>query len=147
MKLIYVLSIINIRNRNIRNIGNIGNVGGNMQKIKLIKPTIKDKNLVLDYKKEFIVSSDSMDGTAGLMDEELFEKWFEELIENSSEATVQEGFVPSNTYLAMTLEDNKLVGIISIRHRLNDFLSRHGGNIGYSVRKSERKKGYAQKCY
>ncbi|MGB3368973.1 MAG: GNAT family N-acetyltransferase, partial [Acidaminobacteraceae bacterium] len=41
------------------------------------------------------------------------------------------------------LEDNKLVGIISIRHILNDFLYIHGGNIGYSVRKSERKKGYA----
>ncbi|HBP25488.1 MAG TPA: GNAT family N-acetyltransferase [Acholeplasmatales bacterium] len=34
--------------------------------------------------------------------------------------------------------------MIDIRHRLNDYLFRLGGNIGYSVRKSERRKGYAK---
>ena len=33
--------------------------------------------------------------------------------------------------------------MIDIRHRLNDYLFNFGGHIGYSVRKSERKKGYA----
>lgn len=33
--------------------------------------------------------------------------------------------------------------MIDIRHRLNEFLLNFGGNIGYSVRKSERRKGYA----
>ena len=37
-----------------------------------------------------------------------------------------------------------MVGIIQIRHRLNDFLINFGGHIGYSVRKSERQKGYAK---
>ena len=37
-----------------------------------------------------------------------------------------------------------MVGIIDIRHRLNDYLLKFGGNIGYSVRKSERRKGYAK---
>lgn len=33
--------------------------------------------------------------------------------------------------------------MIDIRHRLNDYLFQYGGNIGYSIRKSERRKGYA----
>ena len=36
----------------------------------------------------------------------------------------------------------KIVGIIDLRHTLNDFL-KDFGNCGYSVRPSERKKGYA----
>jgi predicted acetyltransferase len=34
--------------------------------------------------------------------------------------------------------------MIDIRHYLNDYLLRIGGNIGYSVRASERRKGYAK---
>ena len=33
--------------------------------------------------------------------------------------------------------------MIDIRHRLNDYLLNLGGHIGYSIRKSERQKGYA----
>ena len=36
-----------------------------------------------------------------------------------------------------------LVGMIQVRHYLNDFLRTLGGHIGYSVRPSERRKGYA----
>ena len=45
--------------------------------------------------------------------------------------------------MALSVQDNRLVGMIDIRHRLNDALLRLGGHIGYSVRKSERRKGYA----
>ena len=40
--------------------------------------------------------------------------------------------------------NNKIVGIINARHELNDYLLNFGGHIGYSVRKSERRKGYAK---
>lgn len=33
--------------------------------------------------------------------------------------------------------------MIDIRHRLNEYLLQFGGNIGYSVRPSQRRKGYA----
>jgi predicted acetyltransferase len=39
--------------------------------------------------------------------------------------------------------NGKIVGLIDIRHTLNQFLREYGGNIGYSVRPSERNKGYA----
>src|SRR5690606_33269600 len=38
----------------------------------------------------------------------------------------------------------KIVGMIQFRHYLNEFLEKYGGHIGYSVRPSERRKGYAK---
>ena len=60
---------------------------------------------------------------------------------NENPQTVKEGYVPCKTYLC--IEDNRLVGMVNIRYSLNEYCFNYSGNIGYSVRKSERKKGYA----
>lgn len=53
--------------------------------------------------------------------------------------------VPSHTYLAVHKSDNKLVGVIDLRHHINHpILGTWGGHCGYSVRPSERGKGYAK---
>ncbi|MET0147441.1 MAG: GNAT family N-acetyltransferase [Ilumatobacteraceae bacterium] len=49
--------------------------------------------------------------------------------------------VPS-TFLVASV-DTTIVGRTSIRHRLNDFLAREGGHIGYAVAPSQRRRGYA----
>ena len=38
-----------------------------------------------------------------------------------------------------------VVGVIQIRQRFNKFLEKYAGHIGYCVRPSERRKGYASK--
>lgn len=114
-----------------------------MNRLVLIEPTIEDKERLLDYKNEFIASGDIMHGTSGLMDKASYEVWFEELMQNTKESTLMEGFVPATTYLVKTSNNGRLIGVVNIRHRLNEFLLNYGGHIGYSVRKSERQKGYA----
>lgn len=52
-----------------------------------------------------------------------------------------EGFVP-NTFLVGVV-DGAVVGRLSLRHSLNDFLARVGGHIGYGVVPSRRRRGYA----
>lgn len=47
-------------------------------------------------------------------------------------------------FLTVRKSDNRIVGMIQVRHFLNDHLLQYGGHIGYSVRKSERNKGYAK---
>lgn len=116
-----------------------------MEKIKLILPNLNFKNEIEEYKNEFILNGDSMDGCAGLGNIESFEEWIQILKYNSNISTVREGFVPSSTYMAIRESDNRIVGMIDIRHFLNDYLEKFGGHIGYSVRKSERQKGYAKK--
>lgn len=115
----------------------------NMKRLKLILPSIEYKEKIMDYKREFIESGDSMDGTAGLRNAGTFEEWYSAFCDNLKEETVRDGLVPATTYLAISVDDTRLIGMIDIRHRLNDYLLNYGGHIGYSVRKSERQKGYA----
>ena len=49
--------------------------------------------------------------------------------------------VPSSFLVALVGTD--IVGRVSIRHRLNDFLLLEGGHIGYAVRPAHRRRGYA----
>ena len=50
--------------------------------------------------------------------------------------------VSSVVYLAAREKDDRMVGIMDFRRRLNPYLLNYGENIGYSVRTSERGKGY-----
>ena len=52
-----------------------------------------------------------------------------------------ERHVPS-TFLVAQAGD-QLVGRVSIRHQLNEFLLREGGHIGYGVLPAHRRRGYA----
>ncbi|MCT4632453.1 MAG: GNAT family N-acetyltransferase [Firmicutes bacterium] len=114
-----------------------------MKRLKLVLPCEKDKDKILDYKREFIESGDNIDGSAGLQNAKSFEDWYEAFCDNQKEETVREPLVPSSTFMAITIDKEELVGMIDIRHRLNDYLMNFGGHIGYSVRKSQRLKGYA----
>ena len=52
-------------------------------------------------------------------------------------------WVRTTQFLYIRASDNKMVGTIQVRHTLNQMLAAYGGHIGYSVRPSERRKGYA----
>lgn len=53
--------------------------------------------------------------------------------------------VTSNTYLAVRISDDKVVGIIDLRHHIDHpILGFWGGHMGYTVRRDERNKGYAK---
>lgn len=52
-----------------------------------------------------------------------------------------EGLVPATFLVAIA--DDEIVGRVSIRHELNDFLRNEGGHIGYGVLRPFRRRGYA----
>lgn len=115
----------------------------NMNRLRLVLPTPDYENQVMDYKREFMESGDRIYGSGGLKNAESFNKWYTSICNNSNEETVRIGLSPETTYLAICIDDDNLVGMINIRHRLNDFLLKFGGNIDFSVVKSQRNKGYA----
>ena len=115
-----------------------------MEKIILVKPDLSYADEIIKYKEESLAESPIINGSAGLDRLSSIEDWLEELNKRSCEDTVPKGLVPSSTYLGVREKDNYIVGMIDIRHYLNNFLKQFGGNIGYSVRKSERNKGYAK---
>ena len=113
-----------------------------MKQLKLVLPTSADEQEVWGYRKEFLEQGSSLDGSGGLAEAESFAQWYSKTLANRSEQTVCPGLVPATTFLAVDA-DGKLIGMIDIRHRLNEGLLRFGGNIGYSVRPCCRRQGYA----
>ena len=63
--------------------------------------------------------------------------------DNEKGENLPDDWVPSTTY--WLIDNNKFVGHTNIRHKLNDYLSKIGGNIGYYIRPSSRNKGYGTK--
>ena len=115
-----------------------------MDKIILVKPDLSYADEIIKYKEESLAESPLINGSTGLDRFSSIEDWFEELKKRSCEDTVPEGLVPSSTYLGVREKDNYIVGMIDIRHYLNEYLTQAGGHIGYGVRKTERNKGYAK---
>lgn len=74
-----------------------------------------------------------------------YEKWLEYINSQSNIKTLPDGLVCASTFFSVRKSDNKIIGIINIRHELNDYLLKYGGHIGYSILPSERGKGYAHK--
>lgn len=114
-----------------------------MEELYLRVPTIEDKESILDYKEEFETCNDYLAGTGSINLFNNFEEWFQKFKNDLSIETCGEGRVPATQYLTFRKSDNKLVGMIQIRHSLNDYLLKFGGHIGDSVRPTERNKGYA----
>ena len=115
-----------------------------MDKIILVKPDLSYADEIIKYKEESLAESSIINGSAGLDRLSSIEDWLKELKKRSCEDTVPEGLVPSSTYLGVREKDNYIVGMIDIRHYLNEYLTEAGGHIGYGVRKTERNKGYAK---
>ncbi|UCF09653.1 MAG: GNAT family N-acetyltransferase [Candidatus Bipolaricaulota bacterium] len=53
---------------------------------------------------------------------------------------LQPGWVPGSTWFLEA--GGRLLAVANLRHRLTESLERYGGHVGYSVRPSERGKGY-----
>lgn len=115
-----------------------------MDRLKLVLPTAADEQAIWDYREEFLNNNDQhLDGTGGLADAQDFTEWYRKNLAYRSEETTPPDKVPASTYLAVLQQTGELIGMIDIRHRLNEGLLKFGGHIGYSVRPSRRRQGYA----
>ena len=109
----------------------------------LIRPSEEWLEEVRAYRQEFLDNGDSMDGAGPLRRCEDPAAWLAETRLYERPETVPEGKVQATQFLCVRPSDGRLLGMIQVRHRLNDYLARYAGHIGYSVRPSERRKGTA----
>ncbi len=110
----------------------------------MVRPSAEFSEQIMEYRQEFLDAGDSMDGCGPIRRVATAEEYLQICREYEDPATVPGHLVPATQFFFVRKSDNKLLGMIQVRHKLNDFLAKFGGHIGYSVRLSERRKGYAK---
>lgn len=121
-----------------------------MEKFFLEVPTINRKQEALDYLEELVKYNSDLNGI-GCMDMCLlngatYEEWLLELEKRKNiEYVKQINRCLSRTFFVVRENDNKIVGMINIRYKIsNEMLKMGASHIGYGIRPTERRKGYAK---
>jgi predicted acetyltransferase len=115
-----------------------------MDNVFLIEPAIEYKLPYLDMLTEWNAAGEKLVPWVLRLDASDFESLIFELAQYRNGSKVTEKIVESSTFWLVN-SDRKILGVVNIRHRLNENLQKIGGHIGYGIRPSERRKGYATK--
>lgn len=115
-----------------------------MEKLLLEIPTIYREDDSIEFVNEFKNYNENIIGDDKLSEyTNNYGAWLIKLFNNCDETKNK---VPTKTYFLVREHDNKIIGIVNIRLKLNDKLRETIGNISYSIRPTERKKGYSKIC-
>ncbi len=109
----------------------------------LIKPDLKYKNKFMEMLSEFRKDGGSVPFVMHF-NKDSFEEIVKAAINNENGTDITPNMERSTTWWLMN-DEGHMLGIINIRHRLNEYLENFGGHIGYGIRPTERNKGYATK--
>lgn len=105
------------------------------------KPKEADIPEIEAFKKEFQEAGSGMDGTSILCNVDAAE-WLK--FNRDMERCTTPNYVSSLQYGLFDANTDRLLGLLQIRLELKGYLIEFGGHIGYCVRPSERRKGYAK---
>lgn len=109
---------------------------------KLVKPDIEMEREYNDYINEWENSGEKIVPYASRRDGQDFKSLLNNWETDRTEKAYEKDFVPSTLYFLA--DDNKRIyGALHIRHKLNEYLLNYGGHIGYGIRPSERRCGFA----
>lgn len=114
-----------------------------VERLILQKPTAEMEQAALDYKSEYFQAGEMVLHGDAMLDSMEYGPWLRRVLENWGRKSAHGDLVPASTFFAVRESDGRIIGMVNIRHELNEVLAAYGGHIGYGVRPSERRKGYA----
>ena len=117
-----------------------------MSKLILVRPGEEHINEIRAYRDEWRAHDTHSHGDSGLYKKEDIADWvnFCRLMKKK-ETAPNPKWVEADQFMLMREGEPRILGMINFRHYLNDgYVSEHSGHIGYGVRPSERRKGYAK---
>lgn len=117
-----------------------------MEKFYLERPSFERKDEIIEYINEFVEYNSEINGTGGLdkiIEGYTFEQALARCLSMEDENYAKKiNRCQSKTFLLIRENDNRIIGTINVRWNLTEAMKRFGGNIGYGIRPTERRKGY-----
>lgn len=114
-----------------------------MTNLKLVFPTDEYREEWHSIVREIENSNEKMTPFALKGETDDYSKYMKNAKNNSKGINLPYGRVQADIFFLVYDGDNRILGAIDIRYALNDYLYNYGGNIGYGIRPTERRKGYA----
>ena len=125
-----------------------------MSDLKLVKPSVEYAEKISEFREEFIKNNDfftvcgvnRIPGAERILEFDRITDWIENCrLCEQVETKPFEDYPTAAQYIVVRESDDRIIGMVHLRHELsNEDLRNFDGNIGYSVRPSERRKGYAK---
>jgi predicted acetyltransferase len=113
-----------------------------MSDTRLIAPHVDYERTHRSFVDEFVARGETIVPWVAAEQYATFRDYVAKLEAAAQGVGIPQGFVPHSTFWLVDAND-EIVGVSNLRHRLTDSLLKLGGHIGFGVRPSARRRGYA----
>ncbi len=111
----------------------------------LVLPDERFLDEIRAYRLETLATDGYINGGGGLSQIDDAQAWIEHSRNMMKAEYVKEPHVESTEFIYVRESDRRIIGTTQVRRRLNEDLLISAGNIGYSIRPSERRNGYGKR--